>query len=164
MDIKLPLLWEYTQGFVENMLIQLEDCCKYKDQGIIFIVDRNNSEYLQADKFEALGSFLFVTLENGKSSIIVVSKSVAARVAKLFDKSLGALGWNVKKLEDFYILTHSGKNFTGIDIQLSKLPDVSWDEVKKYTLEPENEKPMTDVLSKLFVTLPEKIKDFLVGL
>ncbi len=159
MDIKLPLLWEYTQGFVENMLIQLEDCCKYKDQGIIFIVDRNNSEYLQADKFEALGSFLFVTLENGKSSIIVVSKSVAARVAKLFDKSLGALGWNVKKLEDFYILTHSGKNFTGIDIQLSKLPDVSWDEVKKYTLEPENEKPMTDVLSKLFVTLPEKIKD-----
>ena len=111
-NLYLSFLLPATFGFTENLLIQLEDCCKYKDQGIIFIVDRNNSEYIKLEKrnfntFHALGISLFASFQNARNSIIVASKSVVSEVVRvcesLNDKTLQKFyfGWDVKKLKIF---------------------------------------------------------------
>lgn len=156
------LLLSGAFGFMENLYIQLQDCCKYKDQGVIIIVDREGQDYEAMEKnnfknYAATPLDLHQALTDGKNALIVASKTIATALKKLSNhyaknpKSTFA-GWKIYELEDFYIFTHQDHYNSYEDINFKQFIVKTWDEVEQYTPATKNATPIHTILSRIFIS------------
>lgn len=168
--LKLSVLFAGFEGFVENLRLQLSDCCAYRQEGIVILMDRADSEreglkngYCAVGG--AIGLVLYRGLIGNKNTPILVSKSVLANILEWLNKQSSLVlpilpaHWTVFELADFYFLVptiwlEKKKYLQDVDIGINihKLSRVSWNKILPYAPSKDNVIPFEDVLSRLFVT------------
>lgn len=136
----------------------------YKDQGIIFIIDRDDQDYYATianpGKPTAVINNLDAALEYGTNAVIVVSTSVVQALflywSKTHPEKLSLFSsWEIRELEDFCILSLARKNILEIDLQLASIPkkninDIMAINLKKYIYNAFFYKNIQSILSQLF--------------
>jgi hypothetical protein len=159
-SLYLQFLLSGVFGFVENTYIQLQDCCKYKQQGIIFVIDRENQDYEDAKKTnfdEPFMSTVILTgaIMNNNGFPIIASKSVVKALLKYHDfhdpdRATGYIKsrFKIKQLEDFYILFPINTSIEGLNGE--NLSEIDWGQVDVYVPGGDNSSPIENILEKLF--------------
>ncbi len=157
----LQFLLSGAFGFVENTYIQLQDCCKYKQEGIVFIIDRENSDYEEARQ-EGFKENVMSTISihgaimNNEGFPIVASKSVVKTLLNYIDfhpelikrKEYIFSHLEIRELEDFYVLFPPGTPTEGFNIK--NLRQIQWEQVYHYVPKCDHLMSIEKVLEKLF--------------
>ena len=126
------LLLSSALGFLDNIYIQLQDCCTYTEQSIIFIIDQHNQDYgnfKKDGKPNATIVSLYAAFVTGKDSIVVASQSVVVALYQFskknpthfINRALAFHEWDLFVLEDFCICIHKSKNASSIGLNLKAL-------------------------------------------
>ncbi len=159
-------------GFMDNMYVQLQDCCKYKQQGIVFCIDRENQDYTISKQSEfvlmsPISSLLFGAIVSNNGFPIIASKSSVITLFNLLNsyaqthEKLKALkdvivkAFVIKEVDDFYILIPNGAQIKGINNNLTTVKSVPSEMPSSWFPFYQTNTPINQICEKIFASYKE---------